>query len=155
MLNCFDSGGGQALFPFMKQHQKIITLKTAGRGLTEITHRIESAVAEAQIRTGLCVVFCCHTSASLMIQENADPSVQTDLLAWLKQLAPDGAPEYKHRSEGPDDMAAHLRTLLTKTSESIPVADGKLTLGTWQGIYLAEHRTSPHTRKIVIHVMGS
>lgn len=138
----------------MKQLQKNISLRTSGRGLNEITRQIENAVAESGITTGLCIVFCCHTSASLMIQENADPDVQTDLLNWLERVAPDGDPRYVHKSEGPDDMAAHLRTMITRTSESIPVANGRLTLGTWQGIYLAEHRGTPHTRKIVLHVMG-
>jgi secondary thiamine-phosphate synthase enzyme len=138
----------------MKQHQTKISIKTKGRGLIEITDRIELAVSEAGITTGLCVVFCCHTSASLIIQENADPDVQVDLLAWLKRIAPDGDPGYIHTMEGPDDMAAHIRTALTRTSETIPISHGRLVLGTWQGLYLAEHRTSPHTRHIVVHVTG-
>lgn len=102
----------------------------------------------------MCFVFCRHTSASLLIQENADPSVQRDLLDWLERLAPDGDPRYAHDSEGPDDMAAHLRTLVTRTSESIPVVDGRAALGTWQGLYLAEHRKDPHTRNLVVHILG-
>lgn len=121
----------------------------------EITHRVEHALSDSGITTGMCTVFCCHTSASLVIQENADPSVQKDLLAWLERVAPDGDPRYVHTTEGPDDMAAHIRTMVTRTSESIPVSNGKLVLGTWQGIYLAEHRTSPHTRSIVVHIIGS
>lgn len=122
--------------------------------MLEITDAVADAVRESGIETGLCVVFCCHTSASLTIQENADPTVQTDILTWLERIAPDGDPSYVHNTEGPDDMAAHLRTILSSTNESIPVSGGRLVLGTWQGIYLVEHRTSPHTRKIVVHVTG-
>jgi secondary thiamine-phosphate synthase enzyme len=97
---------------------------------------------------------CCHTSASLLLQENADPTAKHDLLEWLGRVAPDGDPQYTHDTEGDDDMAAHLRTAITDTSETIPVTAGKLALGTWQGIYLAEHRTHPNRRKIVVHVIG-
>ncbi len=138
----------------MKQFQKKITIKTQGRGLYEITNNVESVLKESGVTAGLCVVFCCHTSASLVIQENADPTVQTDLMNWLARVAPDGDSRYVHDTEGPDDMAAHIRTLITRTSESIPVSRGQLALGTWQGIYLAEHRTSPHNRTVVIHITG-
>ena len=138
----------------MKQHQEKLTIRTRGRGLFEITREVEAVVDNSGITTGLCVVFCRHTSASLFIQENADPSVQTDLLNWLARVAPDGDPRYVHDTEGPDDMAAHIRTMLTRTSESIPVSGGQLVLGTWQGLYLAEHRTHPHNRTLVVHVMG-
>jgi secondary thiamine-phosphate synthase enzyme len=99
-------------------------------------------------------VFCRHTSASLLIQENADPDVQTDLLAFFKRLVPDGNALFIHRAEGPDDMPAHVKSALTQTSLSIPIADGCMLLGTWQGIYLFEHRTRPHTRQIVVHIVG-
>ena len=134
--------------------QREITLRTPGRGMTEITRDVAGVVAEAGIVTGLCVVFCRHTSAGLLIQENADPGVQTDLLHWLERVAPDGDPRYVHDDEGPDDMAAHLRTLLTGVQVTVPICEGRLGLGTWQGIYLAEHRVRPHTRRMVVHVSG-
>jgi secondary thiamine-phosphate synthase enzyme len=139
----------------MKQHHVKFTIRTRGRGLYEFTDRVEQAVQESGIGEGLCTLFCRHTSASLVIQENADPTVQTDLMKWLAKVAPDGDPSYVHNSEGPDDMAAHIRTMLTRTSETIPVVDGCLVLGTWQGIYLTEHRTAPHTRSIIIHLIGA
>lgn len=138
----------------MPYSQMKITIRTKGRGLYEFTDGIENALRQSGLRDGLCVVFCRHTSASLVIQENADPTVQVDLLNWLSRIAPDGDPAYVHNTEGPDDMAAHIRTMLTRTSETIPVADGKLGLGTWQGVYLVEHRTSPHTRSVVISFIG-
>lgn len=138
----------------MKQLQRKLQIRTRGRAMLEITDAVAEVVRDSGVETGLCVVFCCHTSASLMIQENADPTVQTDILHWLERVAPDGDSRYIHDMEGPDDMAAHLRTLLSSTSESIPVSHGRMVLGTWQGIYLVEHRTSPHTRKIVVHVTG-
>ena len=138
----------------MNQHQGKLTVRTQGRGLYEITDDIQSIVEKSGIDTGLCVVFCRHTSASLLIQENADPSVKLDLLEWLARMAPDGDPRYAHDTEGPDDMAAHLRTMITRSSETIPVSNGSMAMGTWQGLYLAEHRTSPHTRSLLVHVMG-
>ncbi len=139
----------------MKQAQTTLTVETPGRGLHEITAEVARLVDQAGIETGLCLVFCRHTSASLVIQENADPSVRADLLAWLERLAPDGDRAYTHTAEGPDDMPAHLRAAVTKTSETIPVVSGRLALGTWQGLYLVEHRTSPHRRSLVVHVSGS
>lgn len=109
-------------------------------------------VSASGVQAGLCVVFCKHTSCSLLIQENADPAVRDDLLDWLERLAPDGDSRYTHTAEGPDDMPAHLRGAVTKTSETIPVVDGRLALGTWQGIFLAEHRHSAHRRQLVVHV---
>lgn len=138
----------------MKQRQTTIEVRTHGREMREITDEIAAVVREAGIETGICVVFCRHTSASLLIQENADPTVQTDIMNWLERIAPDGDPRYIHSLEGPDDMAAHLRTALTHSSETIPVQRGRLALGTWQGIYLVEHRTSPHRRSVFVHVMG-
>ena len=136
-------------------HQERITRETNGRGLVDLTSDIEDVVRESGVRTGLCTVFCRHTSASLIIQENADPSASDDLLAWLERIAPDGDRAYTHRSEGPDDMPAHLRSAVTKTSESIPIMHGRLALGTWQGLFLVEHRIAPHRREVVVHVAGS
>lgn len=138
----------------MRQHQETLELRTPGRGLFEITEEVAHVVDRSGIRTGLCVVFCRHTSASLVIQENADPTAKRDLLAWLERLAPDGDPRYTHDTEGPDDMPAHLRSAVTRSSETIPIAGGRLVLGTWQGIFLAEHRTRPHRRRLVVHVLG-
>lgn len=137
------------------QQQKVLEIRTPGRGLHEITGKVAEVVRQAGVNTGLCVVFCCHTSASLIIQENADPSAKHDLLAWFSRIAPDGDPRYSHDTEGPDDMAAHLRSAVTRSSEVIPVVSGRLALGTWQGIYLAEHRSRAHTRRLVIHVSGA
>jgi secondary thiamine-phosphate synthase enzyme len=134
--------------------QKMFTVRTPGRGLHEVTKQVEKVVSESGIHAGLCVVFCRHTSASLVIQENADPTARKDLEKWLERIAPDGDPKYSHDTEGPDDMPAHLRAAVTKTSETIPIIEGELCLGTWQGIYLAEHRTSPHTRQLVVHCQG-
>ena len=131
-----------------------LVVETHGRDLYEITGALARVVAEAGVRAGLCTVFCQHTSASLLIQENADPSARADLLAWLAQLAPDGDPGYTHTAEGPDDMPSHLRSSVTRTSEAIPIVAGRLGLGTWQGVFLAEHRTAPHTRQLVVHVLG-
>jgi secondary thiamine-phosphate synthase enzyme len=139
----------------MHQSQLKITVKTHGPGLTEITDDVARAVAASGIGTGLVTLFCRHTSASLLIQENADPDVQRDLHAFFRRLVPEGDPLFIHTVEGPDDMPAHVKAALTQTSITIPVADQRMVLGTWQGIYLFEHRTAPHTRQIVVHVMGS
>ena len=136
------------------QLQERLEVRSPGRGLHEVTQAVAGVVARSGVTTGLCVVFCPHTSASLLLQENADPSARADLVAWLGRLAPDGDPRYRHDTEGPDDMAAHLRSAVTRSSETIPVANGRLSLGTWQGIYLAEHRTVPHRRTLVVHVLG-
>ncbi len=125
-----------------------------GRGLTEITPEVSKAVHRAGIRTGLCLVFLRHTSASLLIQENADPSARRDLERWFDRAAPDGDPAYEHRAEGPDDMPSHIRAALTSTSEQIPVVNGDLGLGTWQGLYLFEHRLRPGARSLIVHVWG-
>ena len=134
--------------------QKILNYRTRGRGTTEITADVQRAVREAAIRTGLCNVFLQHTSASLILCENAAPAVRQDLETLLARLAPDGDPAYAHDDEGPDDMAAHARSVLTSNSLQIPVADGVLALGTWQGIYLWEHRHAPHARSVVVTVVG-
>jgi secondary thiamine-phosphate synthase enzyme len=138
----------------MPRHQETVAIRTRGRGLLDVTREVAAVVARSRVRTGMCVVFCRHTSCSLLIGENADPTVRTDLLAWLERLAPDGDPRYDHDAEGPDDMAAHLRSVLTRTSETIPVTGGILALGTWQALYLAEHRLAPHSRELVVHVAG-
>jgi secondary thiamine-phosphate synthase enzyme len=139
----------------MQQSQLTITVKTRGPGLIEITGDVARAVAASEIGAGLVTVFCRHTSASLLIQENADPDVQRDLHAFFRRLVPEGDPLFIHTAEGPDDMPAHVKAALTQTSLAIPVAAGRMVLGTWQGIYLFEHRAKPHTRQIVVHVMGS
>jgi secondary thiamine-phosphate synthase enzyme len=128
------------------------TVRTPGQGLHEITDRVARAVQESGVEEGLCTVFIRHTSASLTIQENADPSAKSDLEAWLNRLVPENDRLYTHTFEGPDDMPSHIKAILTNVSLSIPVLGGRLTLGTWQGIYLWEHRRSPHTREIVVHV---
>jgi secondary thiamine-phosphate synthase enzyme len=138
----------------MIQKQAVLDVATRGRALVEVTGEVARVVAESGVGTGLCVVFCAHTSASLVIQENADPSAQSDLLDWLTRIAPDGDRRYAHDTEGPDDMPAHLRAAVTRTSETIPVVRGRLALGTWQGLFLAEHRTRPHRRRLVVHVTG-
>jgi secondary thiamine-phosphate synthase enzyme len=134
--------------------QSTLTFHTRGRGTTEITAEVERVLTESGIRKGLCTVFLQHTSASLILCENADPDVRRDLETILSRLAPDGDPAYVHDTEGADDMAAHARSILTSNSITIPVADGELMLGTWQGLYLWEHRTAPHTRSLVVAVMG-
>lgn len=139
----------------MRQHQETLEIQTIGQGLVEFTEVAARVVETAGITTGLAHVFCRHTSASLLIQENADPDVQRDLVAFFKRLVPDGDPLFVHRSEGPDDMAAHVKSALTQTTLAIPVAAGRMVLGTWQGIYLFEHRRRPHTRQVVIHVLGA
>jgi len=133
--------------------QKILEFRTKGRGTTDITAEVARAVATSGIAKGLCNVFLQHTSASLILCENADPDVRRDLETLLARLAPDGDPAYVHDTEGPDDMAAHARSILTSNSLSIPVADGKLLLGTWQGLYLYEHRHAGHARTVVVTVM--
>jgi len=138
----------------MRQHQARIEVRTPGRGFLEVTARVAQVVADAGVETGMCHVFVRHTSCSLCIQENADPSARHDLERWLERLAPEGDPRYTHTAEGPDDMPSHLRALVTRTSEAIPVADGRLALGTWQGIYLCEHRARPHRRTLLVHVIG-
>lgn len=138
----------------MRQLQEVLELRTSGRGLFDLSERVAAVVGASGVATGLCVVWCLHTSCSLVVQENADPSVRSDLLDWLERLAPDGDPRYAHSAEGPDDMPAHLRSAVTRTSESIPVVDGRLALGTWQALYLVEHRVRPHARRLVVHVVG-
>lgn len=137
----------------MKQSVTSLAVPTTGRSLVEITGEVSGWVREQAIESGLLTVFCRHTSASLLIQENAAPEVRGDIIDWLDRVAPeDGG--WRHDDEGPDDMPAHLKAILTGVSLSIPVLNGDLALGTWQGIYLAEHRTRPHRRKITLHLLG-
>ena len=131
---------------------KHLSVHTRGQGLYEFTEAVTALVRETGVREGLCTVFIRHTSASLVIQENADPSAQRDLDRWLNRLVPEGDALYTHITEGPDDMPAHVKAVLTATSLSIPIADGQLTLGVWQGIYLWEHRRQGGARKVVVHV---
>jgi secondary thiamine-phosphate synthase enzyme len=132
-----------------------LTIHSPGQGLHELTEQVEAVVHDAQVREGLCTIFIRHTSASLTIQENADPSAKRDLEQWLNRLVRENDELYTHTSEGPDDMPSHIKAALTATSLSIPIADGRLALGTWQGIYLWEHRRRAHDRRCVVHVMGA
>jgi secondary thiamine-phosphate synthase enzyme len=131
---------------------KRISVHSAGQGLHEITSQIEAVVREARTQEGLCTIFVQHTSASLVIQENADSSAKRDLERWLNRLVEEGDPLYSHTLEGPDDMPSHIKSALTATSLSIPIMNGRLGLGTWQGIYLWEHRRQRSARQIVIHI---
>ena len=137
----------------MTQLQKTLKVSSRPYGFVDISAEVQEVVRESGVREGLCVVFVQHTSASLVIQENADPSVREDLGSWLDDLAPQGR-AWTHTLEGPDDMPAHAKTAVTGVSQTIPVTDGRLALGTWQGIYLWEHRRSRHTRRVVVHVVG-
>lgn len=134
-------------------YQQILKIPTTGKSLTNITAKVEAIVAQSTVEAGLCTVFIRHTSASLVIQENADPDVLQDLSNFMAKLVPESA-QYIHDAEGPDDMPAHIRTALTHTSESIPIVRGQLALGTWQGIYVWEHRQRSHQREVVIHISG-
>lgn len=138
----------------MKQHQKTIRIATRGKCLHRITSQVADVVREAQVHQGLCQIFVRHTSASLIIQENADPDVLSDLSNFLSKLVPENPALYLHNAEGADDMPAHIRSVLTHTSESIPIDQGRLGLGTWQGLYLWEHRQRSHQREIIVHVFG-
>jgi len=138
----------------MKQFTRLLEIKTKGKGLYEISDKVVAWVREKELKTGLLTAFIQHTSASLTIQENADPDVIADLNDHFSRLAPEDNKLYRHTVEGPDDMPAHIRAALTDTQLSIPVLDGQPVLGTWQGIYVFEHRTSPHRRKVVLHLLG-
>jgi secondary thiamine-phosphate synthase enzyme len=138
----------------MKQHLGTIHIKTHGALLYEFTPRAEAFVSEAGVQTGLLTCFARHTSASLVIQENADPDVQRDLASFMERLVSREERLYRHTTEGPDDMPSHIRSMLTQSSLSVPVQNGKPMLGTWQGLYLFEHRDAPHTREVVLHIVG-
>ena len=138
----------------MRQEFTTLSVSTKGRGFYEITREIAAFVSKAEIRNGLATVHIQHTSASLLIQENADPEVRRDFERFFKRLVPDGDEIFEHTSEGDDDMPAHVRTALTAVNLSIPIKDRELTLGAWQGIYVWEHRKHPHTRRVAVHVLG-
>ena len=138
----------------LRQHQRHLTIRTSGRGLVEVTRDVAAQVRASDIRDGMLTLFLRHTSASLLIQENADPDVRGDLERFFSRLVPDGDPLFLHRSEGPDDMPAHVRSALTATQLAVPVSAGELALGTWQGIYLWEHRTAPHRRRVTVAVLS-
>jgi secondary thiamine-phosphate synthase enzyme len=139
----------------MRQTMHVLQSRAKRRGLTEITADVRQWVAGQEITSGLLTLFCRHTSASLLIQENAAPAVRRDMEKFFDGLAPEGAGLYEHDDEGPDDMPAHLKTALTQVQLSVPVMDGKLMLGSWQGIYLFEHRDNPSQREIVLHLVGN
>jgi secondary thiamine-phosphate synthase enzyme len=138
----------------MSHYQKFLTIPTRGKSLHNITEQVQAIVAESSIRMGICHLFLRHTSASLIIQENADPDVLQDLEHFFAKLVPEWE-RYIHSTEGPDDMPAHIRTVLTQTSEQIPITQGRLALGIWQGIYLWEHRQRSHRRELVVHIAGN
>ena len=135
-------------------YQEELTVQTPGRGSLDITRDVSELVTSSKVRSGLCHLFLRHTSASLMISENADPDVLTDLETFMSDLVPDGDKRFVHTAEGPDDMPAHVRSVLTQTELNVPVRDGQLALGTWQGIYLWEHRSTPHRRRIVVTIQS-
>ncbi|TNE87729.1 MAG: YjbQ family protein [Deltaproteobacteria bacterium] len=135
-------------------HQEILTVSTPGRGLVDFTADIRRVVRDSGVATGIAHVFVLHTSASLTVQENADPDVLFDLNGWFTRTVEDGDRHFRHTEEGPDDMSAHVRASLTDTSLSLPVRDGSLLLGTWQAVYLFEHRTRPYERRVVVTVQG-
>ena len=134
--------------------QADFTVNTGGRGFRDITRGVADLVAQSQVDTGIANIFATHTSCSLLLGENADPTVRDDLERWFARIVPDGDPIFRHDAEGPDDMPAHVRSILTGVSLSVPVREGKLLLGTWQGVYLWEHRLRPHQRKVVVTVTG-
>lgn len=135
-------------------HQQQLRFSTDGRGTYNVTQQISDVINNSDIKTGICQIFIHHTSASLILCENADPTVRTDLDAFMKRLVPDGDNLFKHKDEGPDDMPAHVRTVLTESSLSIPIHEGKANLGIWQGIYLWEHRTSSFKRNVTVTIIG-
>lgn len=138
----------------MKAHSDLFVVNTNGKGTYEITEKVERIVRESGVRTGTATVLIQHTSASLVIYENADPSARTDLHQFFERLVPEGADYYVHTAEGVDDTTSHLRMVLTRSSESIPIAQGRMALGTWQGIFLFEHRHAPHARSVAVSVVG-
>ena len=138
----------------MMLHNRQLEIRTSGKGTYEITDEVAAAVRASDVRSGTVTVFVQHTSCSLIVMENADQSARRDLEEYFDRLVPENASYFEHRSEGPDDMPSHIRMVLTRTSEVIPIADGRMQLGTWQGIFLFEHRHAPHRRRVVVTVLG-
>ena len=138
----------------MPVHQATLTIRTHKAGTHEITELVAREVQRSGLQRGVATVFCQHTSCSLVIMENADPSARRDLEGWLDRLVPENNPDFEHTLEGPDDMPSHIKMALTRTSESVPFAEGRMLLGTWQGIFLWEHRRAPHSRHVIVTVMG-
>jgi secondary thiamine-phosphate synthase enzyme len=138
----------------MAVHQSALSIRTPGKGLHEITGLVTEELTRCGQKQGIATIFCQHTSCSLVIMENADPTARADLEAWFERLVPEDDPNFEHTLEGPDDMPSHIKMALTRTSETVPFADGRLLLGTWQGIYLWEHRRHAHTRTVVVTAMG-
>ena len=138
----------------MAVFQDTFTVRTRGQGTGEITEEVARIVARSGMARGVAHVFCQHTSCSLVVMENADPTARTDLEAWFNRLVPEDDPRFAHTLEGADDMPSHIKMALTRTSETVPVADGRLQLGTWQGLFLWEHRRAPHTRRLIVTVLG-
>lgn len=138
----------------MPIHQCTLSIRTHGKGTLEITDQIAREVSRSAFSRGIATVFCQHTSCSLVIMENADPSARRDLEQWLDRLVPENDPEFEHTQEGPDDMPSHIKMALTRTSETIPFTEGRLLLGTWQGVFLWEHRRAPHSRRLIVTVVG-
>lgn len=154
MRRCWSGPGPACYARCMRQEQQIVGVATQGPGLYEITEPVLRFVAESGIGTGLLTAFCRHTSCSLLLQENADPAVKTDLLGFFRRIAPEGMDWIVHDSEGPDDMPAHIKTLVTGSGLNVPIGEGRMLLGTWQGVFLAEHRQRPHSRRIVLTAIG-
>ena len=138
----------------MRTHSQALQVRTRGKGTYEITDEVASVIAQSKVKSGTATVFVQHTSASLVIFENADRSARVDLEAYFERLVPEGTDYFTHTSEGPDDSTSHIRMVLTRSSEVIPIAEGRLQLGTWQGIFLFEHRRSPHLRRVIVTVVG-
>lgn len=138
----------------MRVEHHELRVRTKGRGLYDITSEISAAVGKVKIADGICTVFIEHTSASLVVQENADPSVRRDMEKWIEKIAPEDPRAYEHDAEGPDDMPSHLRSSITRTSETFPIRNGRLALGTWQGVYVWEHRRHGHDRRVTVTVLG-
>ena len=135
-------------------HQASLSVRTQGQGTYEITESVAREVQRSGLKRGIVAVFCRHTSCSLVLMENADPSARRDLESWLDRLVPEDDPHFEHTQEGPDDMPSHIKMALTRTSGTMPFADGRLLLGTWQGIFLWEHRRAPHSREVIVSVLG-
>jgi secondary thiamine-phosphate synthase enzyme len=150
----FMRRGATSSLSVMPVVQETVSIRTRGQGTFEITDEVAKIVRRASVGSGLANVFCQHTSCSLVIMENADPTARQDLEHWLNRLVPEDDPEFRHTAEGSDDMPSHIKMALTRTSETIPIADGRLVLGTWQGLFLWEHRRAPHTRRLTVTIVS-